>query len=441
MKKKSEKLAILGGEPVRKKPFPQYPIIGEEEIIAVNEVLKRGHLSSFGASRGPEFLGGRKIREFEENFAEYHGVDYAIAVNSATAGLHISLAAADVGPGDEVIIPPYTFTSTATSVLMHNAIPVFVDVNPETYCLDPAKVEDAVTPSTKAIIPVHLLGHPAEMDAIMHIAKEHDLTVVEDCAQSPGAKYKGKLVGAIGDFGVFSFQETKNMMTGEGGMVITNDYLLAERCRMMRNHGEAVIEGKNRTYISNIIGWNYRMTEIEAAIGIEQLRKLDKFNDIRIRNSKFLSKKLSKIRGINIPYEAIDIFHVYHVYGMTYDENEVGIPRKIFVAALNAEGIPFGTGYPHPLYENPLFKEQIAYGDKGCPFTCKFYEGKVNYESGICPVAEDLCYNSALWLFNIRPPATLEDMQDIVDTLMKIVENIDQLQKNEKPLYLGNLSK
>ena len=433
MKKNKEKLAILGGEPIRKKPFPPYPVIGKEEIAAVNDVMKRGHLSSFAASTGPEFLGGRKVREFEENFAEYHGVDYAIAVNSATAGLHISLAAAGVGPGDEVIVPPYTFTSTATSVLMHNAIPVFVDIDPKTYCLDPAKVWDAITPSTKAIIPVHLLGHPAEMDSIMRIAKEHDLTVMEDCAQSPGAKYKGKLVGTIGDLSVFSFQETKNMMTGEGGMVITNDLLLAERCRMVRNHGEAVIEGKSRSYISNIIGWNYRMTEIEAAIGIEQLKQLNKFNEIRIRNSKFLSKKLSKIKGINIPHEAPNILHVYHVYGMRYNEEEMGISREIFVNALHAEGIPFGTGYPHPLYENPLFKEQIAYGDKGCPFTCKFYKGKVSYESGICPVAEDLCYKRALWLFNIRPPTTLKDMQGVVDAFIKIVENVDPLQGlNEK---------
>ncbi|RLA81325.1 MAG: DegT/DnrJ/EryC1/StrS family aminotransferase [Deltaproteobacteria bacterium] len=433
MRENKETLAILGGEPTRKEPFPPYPIIGEEEIAAVNEVLKSGHLSSFAASAGSGFLGGKKVREFEEKFAEYHGIGYAIAVNSATAGLHISLAAAGVGPGDEVIVPPYTFTSTATSVLMHNAVPVFVDVDPRTYCLDPAKVEGAITPFTKAIIPVHLLGHPAEMNPIMRIAKEHDLTIIEDCAQSPGAKYKGKLVGTIGDLAVFSFQETKNMMTGEGGMVITNDLLLAERCRMVRNHGEAVIEGKSRSYLSNIIGWNYRMTEIEAAIGMEQLKKLDGFNEIRIRNSKFLSRKLSKVKGVGMPYEAPDISHVYHVYGMTYDEREVDISRGTFVNALNAEGIPFGTGYPHPLYENPLFNERIAYGDKGCPFTCKFYKGGANYESGICPVAEDLCYSRALWLFSIRPPATLEDMRDVVDAFMKIIENIEQLQElNEK---------
>ncbi|MCZ7384093.1 MAG: DegT/DnrJ/EryC1/StrS family aminotransferase [Candidatus Methanoperedens sp.] len=425
----SEKLAILGGEPVRKKPFPPYPVIGKEEIDAVNEVLKSGNLSSFAASAGPKFLGGRKIREFEENFAKYHSLEYAIAVNSATAGLHVALAASGIGPGDEVIVPPYTFTATATSVLMHNAIPVFADVDPRTYCIDPERIEEAINPSTKAIIPVHLLGHPAEMDAIMKLANEHDLTVIEDCAQAPGAKYKGKLVGTIGDAGVFSFQETKNMMTGEGGMIITKDEELAERCRMIRNHGEAIIEGKKRSYISNIVGWNYRMTEMEAAIGNEQLKKLDRFNEIRIKNSKFLTKNLSKIEGFNVPYEAPSILHVYHVYGMIYEEEKTGIPRKAIVEALNAEGIPFGTGYPHPLYENPVFKEKIAYGDHGCPFTCQFYKGNVRYESGLCSVAESLCYKKALWFFGARPPAAQIDMQDVVDAFIKIEENIDVLRE------------
>lgn len=422
-----EKLALLGGDPVRKDPFPPYPIIGDEEIKAVNDVLLSGSLSAFAASAGSNFRGGKKIREFEENFAKYHGVDYAIAVNSATAGLHAALASAGVGPGDEVIVPPYTFTATATSVLMHNAIPVFVDVDPKTYCLDPSKIEESVTESTKAIIPVHLLGHPAEMDSILALADKYDLAVIEDCAQSPGAKYKGKLVGTIGDLGVFSFQETKNIMTGEGGMIITNDPDLAERCRMVRNHGEAVVTGKNRTYLSNIVGWNYRMTEIEAAIGIEQLKKLDMFNDIRIKNSKYLSNKLSKYRGISIPYESNDIFHVYHIYGMLYDESETGIPRNIFIDALNAEGFRFSIGYPHPLYKNPLFAEKVGYGTQGCPFTCKFYNGNITYKDGLSPVAEELCNKKALWFYDVRHPLTTEDMQDVVDAFSKIFDNLETL--------------
>ena len=259
------KLALLGGKPIRTRPFPAYPVIGEEEKRAVMEVLDSGQLSTFSASR-QGFLGGRKIQAFEAAFAEYHGIRHAIAVNSATSGLHAAVAACEVGPGDEVIVPPYTFTATATAVLHHNAIPVFVDVDPVTFCMDPAQLEKAITPRTKAVIPVHLLGHPADMDAILAIARRHHLKVIEDCAQAPGARYKGRLVGTMGDCGVFSFQETKNMVTGEGGMVITNDPDLAERARMIRNHGEAVIAGEPRKYLTSTIGWNYRMTEVEAAI-------------------------------------------------------------------------------------------------------------------------------------------------------------------------------
>ncbi len=420
-------LAIFGGSPVRAHPFPPYPLIGEEEKQAVMDVLDSGHLSTFAASSGPEFLGGRKIREFEEDFANYHGMRYAIAVNSATAGLHIALAAAGVGPGDEVIVPPYTFTATASSVLMANAIPVFADIDPTTYCLEPGKVKEAVTERTKALIPVHLLGHAAEMDEIMTIASEHHLVVVEDCAQAPGGEYKGKLLGTLGDLGVFSFQETKNMVTGEGGMVITNNKRLAERCRMLRNHGEAILEGQSRQYLANMVGWNYRMTEMEAAIGVEQLKKLDGMTRERIQLAAYLSEQLARFDGIGLPSVPSYIKHVFHVYGLHYDATTVGIPREIFIRALRSEGIPVGGGYPHPLYENPLFKAKIAYGEKGCPYTCGGYTGNVQYETGMCPVSEDLCYRSALWLFVVRPPATYGDMDDIALAFTKVFEQLDAL--------------
>lgn len=422
-------VAIFGGTPVRTRPFPPYPLIGEEEKRAVMEVLESGRLSTFAASTGQEFLGGKKIREFEDNFTRYHGMQHAIAVNSATAGLHIALAAAGVGPGDEVIVPPYTFTATASSVLMANAIPVFADVDPHTYCLDPGKIKDAITERTKAIIPVHLLGHPAEMDEIMAIAADHHLVVVEDCAQAPGAEYKGSRVGTIGQLGVFSFQETKNMITGEGGMVLTNDPWLAERCRMLRNHGEAIVAGKSRQYLSNMVGWNYRMTEMEAAIGVEQLKKLDQMNQERMRLASYLTERLSTFDGLEISPPASHVKHVFHVYSMRYDATRVGVARDTFVRAIRAEGIPVGTGYPHPLYENPVFKAKIAYGDQGCPYTCGLYTGNVEYVTGMCPVAEDLCHQSALWLFVVRPPATFADMDDIVDAFTKVCANIEALQE------------
>jgi dTDP-4-amino-4,6-dideoxygalactose transaminase len=417
-----EKLALFGGRPIRKKPFPPYPIITKDEINAVTNVIKSGELSTFHSS----FLGGKGVREFEENFAKYHDTKFAIALNSGTAALHASIAAANIGPGDEVIVPPYTFTATATSILMHNAIPIFVDIDPKTYNLDPKKIEEKITSRTKAIIPVHLLGNPAEMDSIIHIANKNNLIVIEDCAQAPGALYKKQFVGTMGHLGIFSFQETKNLMTGEGGMIITNDSNLAERCHMIRNHGEAVVFGKPRSYISNILGWNYRMTEIEAAIGIEQLKKLDEGNDIRIRNSKFLIKGLSKIDFLNTQKVLPNVKHVYHIFGMTLDEEKIGINRNKFIEAVNAEGVTLSGGYPRPLYENPLFKEKIVYGNKGCPFSCHLYNGNVEYKTGMCPEAEKLCKN-AVWTNLIRPPANLEDMQDIVDAIKKIVNNAGQL--------------
>jgi dTDP-4-amino-4,6-dideoxygalactose transaminase len=401
--------------------------MGEEEKRAVLEVLESGHLSTFSACAGPSFLGGKKIRQFEEDFAAYHGVRFAIAVNSATSGLHVALAAAGVGPGDEVIVPPYTFTATASSVLMHNGVPVFADIDPHTFCLDPTKVATRITRQTKAIIPVHLLGHPAEMNSFTRLAKEHGLRLIEDCAQAPGATYKGSLVGTMGDLGVYSFQETKNIMTGEGGMVITDDEELAERCRMVRNHGEAVVDGKPRAYLANLVGWNYRMTEMEAAVGIGQLKKLDRFNGTRIELSRHLSEKLSKMEGITVPYEHPHVKHVYHVYAMKYDAEAAGLSRDALVAALNAEGIPVGTGYPHPLYRNPIFREKLAYGEKGCPFTCPFYKGRVSYDKGLAPVAEDLCENTALWLFVARPPATKSDMDDIILGFEKVLEDKEKL--------------
>ncbi len=420
-----DKLAIHGGRPVRSTPFPGYPLIGEEEVNAVSEVVRSGKLSMFDL----DFLGGEKVRTFEEDFARYHGVRFGISVNSGTAALHVALAALQIGPGDEVIVPPYTFTATASSVLMNNAVPVFSDVSHDTANLDPEKLEDVITPRTRAIIPVHLFGHPAEMDAIMEIADAHDLSVIEDCAQSPGAEYKGNKTGTFGDLAAFSFQRTKNMTTGEGGMIITDDEPLAHRCRLVRNHGEAFSMGQKREYLANVLGWNYRMTEMEAAIGIEQLKKLDAFNEIRIRNSHHLTKGLTGIEGITPAFEVSYVKHVYSTYAIRYNEDITGIPKPLFIKALSAEGIPIWNGYPHPLYKNPIFKEKIVHGTKGCPFSCSFYEGTVDYAETRCPITEELC-NSVFGFSAIRPPSSLNDMDDIITAVKKILSHKDEFASN-----------
>lgn len=424
------KLAILGGSPVRnveERPYPSYPKITNEEINAVVEVLRSGVLSS---------RRGKKTREFEDEFAKYIGVNHAIAVSSGTAAIHLALAALGVGPGDEVLVPAYTFTSSATPVLMQNAIPVFVDVDPLTYNINIEDAEKKVSENTKAIVVVHLFGLSADMDKVIKFASEHDLYVVEDCAQAHGAKYKGKKVGSIGDVGTFSLYESKNMMTGEGGMITTNDDELAERIRMLRDHCEIrglleyMKKPERKWPLVNMLGFNYRMTELQAAIGLVQLTKLDKNNEKRRELARVLNSGLKKITGIEPPYVPEYAYHVYHVYCSRYFEEQVGVPRGLFVKAVNAEGGLVSEGYTTPLYVNPLYREKLA-RSKGCPFTCPFYKGSVNYSDGICPTTEELCYRRGLW-FGIHSELSKEDVEDCLAAVEKVVENIDELKKSYK---------
>ena len=416
-----EKLAIFGGPKTREAPFPRHPIIGDNEKKQVLEVLESGNLSTFIASQGEYFLGGKKIKEFEKKFSEVIGTKFAVAFNSATSALHAAIVATGVQPEHEVIVPPYTFTSTATSVLMHNAIPIFSDVKEDTFCLDPKKLDKVKSSLTQAIIPVHLFGHPCDMDEIMEFAKKNKLKVIEDCAQSPGGIYKGKKVGTIGHCGIFSFQETKNIMTGEGGMLVTDNEEIATLARMVRNHGEVMLPTlKKRTYKSEILGWGYRMTEMEAALGIVQLSKLNKMNQERIKLTKYLTKKINSIDGLkHTKYE--NVKHVYYVYAFSYDGEKIGIDRDKFCEALKAEGIPCNAGYVKPLYLNPLYTERRA-------FAFKHYKGNTKYEKGICPIAESLYEKSVVLIPVCRPPATLKDMDDIFNAISKIIKNKNEFE-------------
>jgi dTDP-4-amino-4,6-dideoxygalactose transaminase len=413
--------ALLGGKPVRSRPFPPHPIIGDEEKRAVMEVLDSGKLSTFLAVPGEYFNGGKKIKEFEKAFCDYHGVKYAVAFNSATSALHAAVVAVGVEPCQEVIVPPYTFTSTATSVLMHNAIPVFADVEDIYFGLDAASVEKSISPLTKAIIPVHLFGHPAKMDELLAVARRHKLKVIEDCAQAPGAKYKDRHVGTLGDCGIFSFTENKNITTGEGGMLVTNDEAIAEAARLVRNHGEAVVSGQTvRTYNSTMLGWNYRMTEMDAALGVVQFRRMAELNGGRIDCANHLTSKLKGIPGLTVPAVADGAKHVYYVYAMKYDAKRLGLPRETFVKALVAEGIPFGAGYVRPLYLSSIYHENR-------PFAYQHYTGNARYDKGLCPVTERLHERDLVLTGITRPPATREDMEDVVAAIHKVLENRGRL--------------
>jgi len=444
-------LALLGGTPVRSAPFRSSVVVDDSEWSCIREVLKREEFSRFMGSPTPDidkllvmssteaadlggqyfsFLGGRMVRQFEAEFAEKFGVAYAISVNAATSGLVAALGAADIGPGDEVITTCMSFNATAMSILVFNAIPVFVDVEDKTFCMDPEAIERAITPQTKAILVVHLLGNPAEMDAIMAIARKHNLRVIEDAAQAPGTIYRDRYVGTIGDMGVYSFQETKNIMTGEGGMVVTNDPSLARKVRLIRNHGESIPDDSwDDASLVNLVGLNFRMTELTAALGISQLGKLDENNRVRNSNALFLIEELQGLPGIVLP-----VFKngtVPHVFSMLYDESLTGIERQKLLAAMRAEGIPVGSGYLRLMYENPLFLKKIAYGKNHCPWSCHLYGKERTYKKGDCPVGEELLRRRFIWFYNINRPNTTEDMRDVSRAFRKVFNKLEALRKLE----------
>lgn len=437
-----EKLALLGGKPVRTKPFPSNVIVDASERKEILEVLKRREFSRFmgsptediqkvlrlksaqAADYNPQyftFLGGRKVRQFERDFADQFHSDYAITVNSATSGLSTVLGAMGVEPGDEVITTCMSFNATATSVLAFNAIPVFCDVSPRNFCIDPARIEALITKRTKAILVVHLLGFAADMDRIMAIAKKHGLKVIEDCAQSPGTLYKGRPTGTIGDAGVFSLQETKNITTGEGGMILTDDAELAARCRMIRNHGESIPDdGWDDASLANLIGFNFRMTELTAALGVAQLKKLSRNNKERNANAAFLRKQLAGLPGLSISDAPEGT--VCHILPLLYDESATGVPRVKIVHALRAEGIPVGTGYTRLMHENPLFRRRIAFGTKGFPFSLQNGSAAPN-----TPIAEDLVRRKFLWFYHVNRPCGRREMTDVAAAFRKVFASLDAL--------------
>lgn len=392
-----KKLAINGGEPVRKKPFPKWPIFGEEELQMLKDVLYSGVWG----------VGGEKKKEFEWRFAELQNAKFAIAVTNGTTALELALRAASVGLNDEVILPSYTFVGTASAVAYVNATPVFVDIDPETYCIDPARVEEAITSRTRAIIPVHVAGQPAEMDALRKRAEEHNLFLIEDSAQAHCSEWNGRRVGAIGDMGTFSFQSSKNMTCGEGGALLTNNEELYRKCWSLHNCGR-VLDGA--WYEHRMIGGNARMTEFQAAILLAQLERVERLTDIREENAKYLTKKLSKLSGIQpLKRHPKVTRHSNHLYIFKYFQEEFeGLPREKFIEALRAEGIPCSPGY------TPLHKME-------------FLRGKT---SGTLKVTEDACYRRAVWLKQNLLLGNREDMDDIVRSIIKIRENVKEILQN-----------
>lgn len=421
------KLAIHGGEKVIKKPFSAYNSLGKEELEAAVRVIRSGQLSGFLGSWNDKFYGGPKVREFENTFAEMFNVEHAVAFNSLTSGLVASIGALGLEPGEEVIISPWTMSATISAVLAWNAIPVFADIEAETFNLDPDSIKKCITPRTKAVIVADIFGHPARMDEIMDICSSHDIKVVEDAAQAPHVSYKDKFAGCVGDIGGFSLNCHKLIQTGEGGIMVTNNSSYAERMRLIRNHGESVVGPKGETDISNIIGYNFRMCEIEAAMAILQLKKLPDLAKMRLKTGQKLMAGLQGLQGLSTPVIHSDCSHSFYIFGLTIDTKKLGIDRNTILRALQAEGVPhISSGY-QLLHLLPMLQKRIAYGSKGFPWTADFYDGNVSYTQGICPVAERLHLRDFIALQLSALNYNNEETELVVEAFKKVWKNSNNL--------------
>jgi dTDP-4-amino-4,6-dideoxygalactose transaminase len=421
-----EKLAIHGGPKTIVKSFKKYNSIGKEEVDAAKAVVESGVLSQFLGCWDPDFYGGEKVQEFERRCAEYFGVKHAVTVNSWTSGLVAAVGAIGIAPGDEVIVPPWTMSASATAILHWNAIPVFSDIDPQTFNLCPKSVVKNITPYTKAIMAVDIFGQSADMDELMEIAEKYGLKVISDSAQSPGALYKGKYAGTLAHVGGYSLNYHKHIHTGEGGILVTNDDLIAERLRLIRNHAEVVVGDIGATDISNMIGHNFRLGEIECAIGIEQLKKLQGFVESRQALASKLSEGLYGLRGLHIPFVKPDRTHVYYVYPLILDVKDLGVSRDKVHAALQAEGVAIGKSYQN-IHLLPLYQKKIAYGSLGFPWSSDICRRDVNYSKGICPVAEELNDFSYMGMGLCNYDFSDEDLELIIKAFRKVWRQIEEL--------------
>ncbi len=399
-------LAVNGGTPVHDKSWPKWPIFDEREKKQLLEVLESGMWG----------IGGSKNEEFARRFAEYQGAKYGVTCVNGTIALEIALRALGIGYGDEVITSPYTFIATAQSILYVNARPIFVDIEEDTYNIDPSKIEEAITDKTKAIMPVHIGGAPANMDEIMKIAKKYDLYVIEDSAQAHGARWGDRGAGTIGDFGTFSFQSSKNITAGEGGIVLTNDEELAEKAWSYMNCGRI---RKGQWYKHVILGANYRMSEFLAAILLAQLERANELFEKREKNAEYLAKRLEEIEGIEPLKYPEKARSAYHLFIFKYRKEYFGnLPRERFIEALRAEGIPVSPGYTIPLYRMPAILEYV-YASVGK--LEKFYKDLY------LPVTEKACSGEALWLKQTIFLAEKDDMDDIADAILKVQKHVSEL--------------
>jgi len=408
------KLAVNGGTSIRTKPFPKWPLWDQNEINNLKEVIESGKWGS---------LHGDKVKSFTDKFASYHQAKHGICVNSGTVALSIALKSAGIECGDEVILPAYTFVASATAILDVGAIPIFVDIDPQTYNIDMNKIEQAITEKTTGIMPVHFGGRAVDMDSILAFAKKYNLKVIEDAAQAWGSEWNHQKVGAIGDAGGFSFQSSKNITSAEGGIILTNDDETARFCRSHANCGR--VDG-GIWYEHYYLGGNYRMTEFQAAVLLAQFERYHELKQKRGKNARYLNNHLSQIEGIEILSNDPKITsNSYHLYIWRYKKEYFNnIPKLKIIQALQKEGLIVSAGYSIPLYTQPIFKN-LAFGPRG-----KKIDLGVDYNAYHLPETEKACYEEAIWFPQFVLLGDEKDMKDIVDAVIKVTENVNELGNN-----------
>jgi dTDP-4-amino-4,6-dideoxygalactose transaminase len=420
----TEALAIHGGTPAVRRPLKPFSGIGASERDAVLRFLDRGTpLSGFHGSAQPTFFGGPEVRAFEAEWCRRFGVAHAISVNSATSALIAAMGAIGIGPGDEVITSPYTMTATAVAPLFYGGIPVFADIEADYFCLDVGSVERAITPRTRAIIAVNIFGHPAELKRLRALADARGLYLVEDNAQAVLAEEDGRLAGTVGHIGIYSLNIHKHIQTGEGGVCVTNDSTLAKRLQLIRNHGENVIDWLGVEDLTNIVGFNFRMTELSAALGLAQLERIVELVERAESIAKRLTEGTSNLAGFIVPSVRTGCRHNYFMWSAKVEPAELGASRGAFSKALTAEGFPNAEGYVEPIYRIPMFQKRIAIGSEGYPFSLS---DRV-YPNGLCPVAEAMRETKLLQF----QPVSWDADDDQVDML---IEAIDKVHKAREQL-------
>lgn len=416
----NEELAVEGGSPVIAREFAVRNCMGPEEEQAAVEVIRSGVLSRFQGSAGEDFLGGPQVRAFEEEWAEYFGVLHAISVNSWTSGLIAAVGALGIEPGDEILVTPWTMSASATAILQWNALPVFVDIDRASFCIDPSLLEQYITPRTRAIMSVDIFGQSADVEAINAVAARHGLSVISDCAQAPGAWRNGRRAGAQTTIGGYSLNYHKHVHTGEGGMIVTDDADLALRTQLIRNHGEAVVGAMGVSDITNTLGYNFRLGEIEAAIGRCQLRRLGGQTARRAELAAMLNVGLAELEGLQTPVVSAGNDHVYYIYGLQVDPEAVGRPRDWLFDALTAEGVQGLARHYTNIHRLPVYTERKAFGAKGFPWTLQTSDKPIEYGLGTCPVAEDLQERTFLGIELCSFDYTDQDIADIIAAFRKV---------------------